>query len=73
MGEMAFCPRPTLLWHPTRWVPSPGDLPCASGVVVGFSWRRPAGWGNASVGFSLGASEDQERGILFLERLKVDF
>lgn len=58
-GEMAFYPRPTLLWHPAGGVPSPGELPCAGGVVVGFSLRWPASWGNASVGLGLGAGEDQ--------------
>lgn len=45
MGEMAFWPRPTLLWHPAGWVSSPGELPRAAGVGVGLSRRRPAGWG----------------------------
>lgn len=77
---MTPCSRPTLLWHPARWVPSPGELRCASGVLLGLSRRRPAGCGNASVGnasvgnvsveLHLGAGKDQPlprgaRGSLF--------
>lgn len=67
---MAFRPGPALLWHPARWVASPGELPCAPRGALGSQRGGMSPEGPVREPVKINASPG-ERGLRFPQHLKM--